>query len=60
MTTSNELDEAIKGWISLECPHCGKLNPLDVIKCIYCNAVIGRRAALKLQAEEDKQGGQYE
>ena len=60
MTTSNELEIVFEKWISLKCPHCGRLNPFDVIKCIYCNCVIGRRAALKLQAEDSKQGGQCE
>ncbi len=47
MTTPNELEEAIKGWTCLKCTHCGKLNPMDVVRCIYCGHIIGRRARHK-------------
>lgn len=51
MTTSNKLDEVTKTWLSLECSRCGKFNPLDVVRCIHCNCIIGRKAALKLMVE---------
>ncbi|NVM23791.1 MAG: zinc-ribbon domain-containing protein [Desulfobacterales bacterium] len=25
------------------CPHCGKLNPADVTRCIHCGRTLGRR-----------------
>jgi len=38
----DEFHEAIKVWISLKCIHCGRLNPLDVTRCIYCRRNIRR------------------
>jgi len=32
----DEFNKAIKVWISLKCIHCGRLNPLDVTRRIYC------------------------
>lgn len=26
----------------IECPKCGKLNPLDTVRCIRCAAIIKR------------------
>ncbi len=54
MTTLGELEEATKDSMSLKCHHCGKLNPPDVVKCIYCSHVIRRRAGPDCGQEETK------
>ncbi len=38
-----ELERMIKVGMSLECYHCGKLNPIDVARCIYCGRNVRRR-----------------
>ncbi len=38
--SDSKLEEAIKDWISLRCFHCGKLNPKDTVKCVYCCTVL--------------------
>lgn len=35
------LEKVIKVWISLKCSNCGKLNPIDTTKCIYCVGLLG-------------------
>jgi len=29
--------DAVDRVDKVKCPHCGELNPLDVIRCIYCS-----------------------
>lgn len=59
MTTLDEAEKTAKDSISLKCYHCGKLNPLDVAKCIYCNRTIRRRVNPDCEQEETE-GGQDE
>ena len=29
-------EDAVERIEKVKCPHCGGLNPLDVVRCIYC------------------------
>ncbi len=51
MKEAEALDKAIKGWMTLKCPHCRKLNPLDTLKCIYCGHFIRVKAGLGCEQE---------
>lgn len=57
MAALGELEKAIKDSMSLKCRHCGELNPPDVVKCIYCNHIIRRRANPRC-GQEETEGGQ--
>lgn len=35
-------EDAVERIVKLKCPHCGGLNPTDVIRCIYCMGNVRR------------------
>ena len=50
MTEENEIE--------FRCPKCGKVNPADTNRCIYCSTTIRRWPNARAVIYQDKQDGQ--